>query len=122
MKFLLDMGISPATGTYLAEIGNDTIHLLNEHMETASDSEILNKALHEKRIILTHDLDFGKLLATAGTKSPSVVIFRLKNMRPENVNRFCDRIIDRFADALEKGAILFVGDKRIRCHLLPISK
>ena len=116
------MGISPATGTYLAEIGNDTIHLLNEHMETAIDSEILNKALHEKRIILTHDLDFGKLLATAGTKSPSVVIFRLKNMRPENVNRFCDRIIDRFADALEKGAILSVGDKRIRCHLLPISK
>jgi predicted nuclease of predicted toxin-antitoxin system len=116
------MGISPTTGTYLAELGYDTIHLLNENMETASDSEILYKAIHEKRIILTHDLDFGKLLATAGTKSPSVVIFRLKNMRPENVNRFCDRIIDRFADALEKGAILSVGDKRIRCHQLPISK
>ena len=91
-------------------------------METASDSEILNKALNGNRIILTHDLDFGKLLATSGTKSPSVVVFRLKNMRPENVNRFCDRIIDRFADALVKGAILSVGDKRIRCHLLPISK
>jgi predicted nuclease of predicted toxin-antitoxin system len=116
------MGISPATGTYLAELGHDTSHLLNEHMKTASDSEILKKALNEKRIILTHDLDFGKLLATAGTKSPSVVIFRLQNMCPENVNKFCDRIIDRFADALEEGAILSIGDKRIRCHQLPIGK
>jgi predicted nuclease of predicted toxin-antitoxin system len=122
LKFLLDMGISPKTGTYLAELGYDTTHLIKEHMETASDSEILNKALHEKRIILTHDLDFGKLLATAGTSLLSVVIFRLKNMRLENVNRFCAVIIDRFADVLEKGAILSVGDKRIRCHLLPISK
>jgi predicted nuclease of predicted toxin-antitoxin system len=116
------MGISPATGTYLAGLGHDTTHLLNEHMETASDSEILNKAVHEKRIILTHDLDFGKLLSTSGTKTPSVVTFRLKNMRPENVNKFCDRIIDRFADALEKGAILSVGDKRFRCHQLPIKR
>lgn len=122
MKFLLDMGISPTTGTYLAELGYDTTHLINENMETASDTEILNKALYEKRIILTHDLDFGKLLATSGTKSPSVVIFRLKNMRPDNVNKFCKRIIDRFADAIEKGAILSVGDKRIRCHQLPIGK
>ena len=122
MKFLLDMGISPTTGTYLAELGYDTIHLLNENMETSSDPEILHKAIHEKRIILTHDLDFGKLLASSGTNSPSVVIFRLKNMRPENVNRFCDRIINRFADSLEKGAILSVGDRRIRCHQLPINK
>ena len=115
------MGFSPTTGTYLAELGYDTTHLINENMETASDTEILNKALYEKRIVLTHDLDFGKLLATSGTKSPSVVIFRLKNMRPETVNKFCERIINRFADALEKGAILSVGDKRIRCHQLPIG-
>lgn len=122
MKFLLDMGISRTTGNYLEELGYDTTHLINENMETASDAEILNKALNEKRIILTHDLDFGKLLATSGTKSPSVVIFRLKNMRPDNVNNFCKRILDRFADAIEKGAILSVGDKRIRCHQLPIGK
>jgi len=116
------MGISRTTGNYLEELGYDTTHLINENMETASDAEILNKALNEKRIILTHDLDFGKLLATSGTKSPSVVIFRLKNMRPDNVNNFCKRILDRFADAIEKGAILSVGDKRIRCHQLPIGK
>jgi len=122
LKFLLDMGISPRTATYLAELGYDATHLMNENLETASDTEIINIALDEKRTILTHDLDFGKLLATSGAKSPSVIVFRLTNMRPDNVNKFCKIIIDRFADAIEKGAILSIGDKRIRCHQLPIGK
>jgi uncharacterized protein (DUF433 family) len=33
----------------------------------------------------------------------------------------CDMAIHRFSDALEKGAILSVNDKKIRCHLLPVK-
>ena len=101
--------------------GHDAVHLIEEAMDRASDLEIVEKALNEHRIILTHDLDFGMLLALSGARMPSVVIFRLENMRPDNVNRFCERAIDRFSDSLEKGAILSVGDKRIRCHELPID-
>lgn len=122
MKFLLDMGISPATGVYLTNLGHDAVHLIDEAMDRASDSEIMDKALNEGRIILTHDLDFGRLLAFSGERLPSVVTFRLENMRPENVNRFCERVIDRFSDTMDKGAILSVGDKKVRSHLLPINK
>ena len=95
MKFLLDMGISSETGMYLTKLGHDAVHLIDEVMGKASDSEIMDKALNEQRSILTHDQDFGKLLAFSGEELPSVVIFRLRNMRPENVNRFCERVIDR---------------------------
>jgi len=122
MKFLLDMGISPETGKYLIKLGHNAVHLIDEAMDRSSDSEIMDKALDEQRIILTHDLDFGRLLAFSGERLPSVVSFRLKNMRPENVNKFCERVIDRFSDVLEKGTILSVGDKKIRSHLLPIKK
>jgi predicted nuclease of predicted toxin-antitoxin system len=122
MKFLLDMGISPETGVYLTKLGHDALHLIDEAMDRASDSEIMDKALNEGRIILTHDLDFGRLLAFSGERLPSVVTFRLKNMRPENVNQFCKKIIDRFSDTMDKGAILSVGDRKIRSHLLPINK
>ena len=121
MKFILDMGISPETGMYLIKLGHDAIHLMDYSMDRASDFEIMEKALSEQRIILTHDLDFGKLLAFSGQKFPSVIIFRLTDMRPMNVNRFCDVIMDRFSDVLGKGAILSVGDKKIRSHLLPLD-
>ena len=122
MKFLLDMGISPETGFYLTRLGHDVVHLIDEGMVRASDFQIMDKALNEERIILTHDLDFGRMLAFSGERLPSVVTFRLTNMRPENVNQFCKTIIDRFSDVMAKGAILSVGDKKVRSHLLPINK
>jgi predicted nuclease of predicted toxin-antitoxin system len=115
------MGISPEIGKYLTDLGNDAVHLSDMAMERASDFEILEKALSEHRIMLTHDLDFGRLLAFSGAKLPSVIIFRLKDMRPDSVNKVCDGVIRGFADELEKGAILSVDDKKIRCHPLPLD-
>ncbi|MGM0426679.1 MAG: DUF5615 family PIN-like protein [Thermodesulfobacteriota bacterium] len=122
MKFLLDMGVSPETGCYLEKLGHNAVHLIEEGMDRATDSQIMEKALKEERIILTHDLDFGRMLAFSGDRGPSVVTFRLTNMRPENVNQFCKAIIDRFSDVMAEGAILSVGDKKIRRHLLPVLR
>ena len=122
MRFLLDMGISPDTGRYLKKLGHDAIHLIDKGMETASDFQIMKKALNERRIILTQDLDFGRMLAFSGERLPSVVTFRLTSMRSENVNQFCKTIIDRFSDIMAKGAILSVGDRKVRSHLLPLSR
>ena len=38
------------------------------------DMKILVKAKEEGRILLTHDLDFGELLAASGGSLPSVII------------------------------------------------
>lgn len=40
---------------------------------------ILEKALDEGRVLLTHDLDFAELLAASGGKAPSVIVFRQMN-------------------------------------------
>lgn len=114
------MGISPETGLFLKKLGHDAVHLMDEDMDRATDAEIMEKALKEERIILTHDLDFGRMLSFSGDRGPSVVTFRLTNMRPENVNQFCKTIIDRFSDAMAEGAILSVGDRKVRSHPLPI--
>ncbi len=120
MRFLLDMGISPETRSFLERLGHDVAHVIDAGMSKGSDFQIMAKALNEGRIILTHDLDFGRILAFSGERLPSVVTFRLTNMRPDNVNNYCKTIIDRFSDVLDRGAILSVGDKKIRSHPLPI--
>ena len=51
------------------------------------------KSLSKDRVLLTHDLDFGELVARSGGKLPSVIIFRLRNMTPENVNKYLHSII-----------------------------
>jgi predicted nuclease of predicted toxin-antitoxin system len=83
--------------------------------------EILEKARKEGHILLTHDLDFGDLLAASGADLPSVVIFRLRNMHPENVNRHLLKIISQFPKALENGAIITVTEGRLRIRDLPLG-
>lgn len=122
MKFLADMGISPKAVAYLREMGYDAVHLIEEDLHTLPDPEILAKAKIEKRVILTHDLDFGDLMAASGAHLPSVIIFRLANMAAANVIRFLDLILREYGQALEVGAILSVTEQRIRSRPLPITR
>lgn len=71
--------------------------------------------------MLAHDLDFGDLLAASGAALPSVVTFRLQDMRPESVNRHVQMVLDDYRDALEAGAIFSVTEGRVRWRPLPIE-
>ncbi len=120
MNFLADMGISPVTVAFLRELGHEAVHLHEEGLDRLKDPEILLKAREEGRILLTHDLDFSELVAASGARLPSVIVFRLRNMRPNNVNRYLQRIVELHVRALEKGAIVSVTEGRIRIRSLPL--
>ena len=122
MKFLADMGISPKVVTFLADEGHDAVHLHEKGLDRLPDSEILRKARDETRIILTHDLDFGELVAASGERLPSVVIFRLRNMQPTQVNRYLHSVITKYRDSLEGGVIVSVTEGQIRSRILPIRR
>ncbi len=65
MKFLVDMGISLRTVSWLRSDGYDVVHLRDEGLQRLPDNEILIKARTEGRILLTIDLDFAQLLVLA---------------------------------------------------------
>ena len=121
MKFLADMGISPKTVGFLGDAGHDAVHLHEQGLDRLEDSEILKKARTEGRVILTHDLDFGELVAASKGRLPSVVVFRLRSMRPDRVNLFLARVIDEHKPALEQGAFISVSEGQIRVRTLPIQ-
>ena len=120
MKFLADMGISPASVANLRAQGFDAVHLHEKGLDQMDDRDILEKARVEGRVVLTHDLDFGDLLALSGDELPSVVIFRLKDMRSPSVNRYLAAILKQYSDLLEEGAIFSVNERRTRVRRLPI--
>jgi predicted nuclease of predicted toxin-antitoxin system len=120
MKFLADMGISPKTVNFLRDLGHQAVHLQQEGLGRLSDSEILEKARSEGSVVLTHDLDFGDLLAAGGTQLPSVVIFRLRNMHPKQVNLYLQNVITQHAKALDRGAIATVAEGGVRIRRLPL--
>ncbi len=124
MRFLADMGISPKVVDILERLGHQAVHLQQQGLHRLRDSAILEQARKEGCILLTHDLDFGDLLAARGADLPSVIIFRLRNMRPERVELYLLNIVSRYPKALEDGTIITVTEGRVRVRnlLLEISE
>lgn len=90
------------------------MHLLDREQQRMEDREILDQARRENRILLVHDLDFSDLVAAGGTDLPSVVVFRLRNMRPSWGNQRLEQVVRRHASVLEEGAIFSVTETQIR--------
>ena len=115
------MGISPKTVAFLRGLGHEAAHLHEQGLDQLPDQDILEKALKEDRILITHDLDFGELVAASRSGLPSVIIFRLRSMRPENVNRYLQAVVVQYQAALARGAIVSVAEGQIRVRDLPFS-
>ena len=114
------MGVSMSTVLSLREAGHDAIHLRDEGLLRMEDSDILDKARLENRVVLTFDLDFGDLLAASGEKLPSVIIFRLRNQTPSSVRPRLFEILSECESDLNAGAVFVVEEIRRQCHSMDI--
>lgn len=91
-------------------------------MARASDMAIMEEARTNQETIVTHDLDYGHLLAFSGERTPSVIIFRLRNTHPDNLFA---RIVSTWSDIerpLIEGAIILLEDTALRIRRLPITR
>ena len=66
MRFLLNMNVPRELGRRLTAKGHECRHSGDIGMTQASDVAIMEKARANKEIIVTHDLDYGHLLAFSG--------------------------------------------------------
>ena len=121
IRFLLDMGLAQSTGEFLRSLGHDAVHLRDQGLQRLPDERIVVKAQEEGRIIITHDLDFGRIVALSGGTVPSIVTLRLTNMTPAQVNIALQAVLDNAARSLEDGALVTVTDGGIRIRTLPIG-
>lgn len=122
MRFLTDMGISIRTTAWLNDAGHDAVHLVDEGLCRLTDAAVLSKVQSKERILLTMDLDFGRLLADSAAALPSVIIFRLKNERSECVNARITEVIKTHENSLLSGALILVREQSMRIRRLPFPR
>ena len=73
------------------------------------------------RIVFTHDLDFGALLALTRANGPSVVQVRSHNVLPEHLEEIVVTTIRAYQPQLLQGAIVTVDESRGKVRMLPIG-
>lgn len=112
MRFLVDMGLDVRVVSWLREQGHDAVHLRDEGLQRLPNGDIFNKAIVERRAVLTVDLDFGEIAALA----------RGESMRTAHVIQRLSATLPNCSEALERGAIVTVEEGRHRIRSLPIGE
>ena len=87
MKLLIEMNLSPRWVKTLADAGVEAEHWSSFGEATATDSAIMGFARAHGYVLLTHNLDFGSILAAIQGEKPSVVQIRSEDVSPEGVGK-----------------------------------
>ena len=122
MRFLLNMNLSRELGRLLETQGHTWRHVRDADLAEAADSAIVEIAKANGEVILTHDLDYGHLLAFSGDDRPSVIIFRRRNVLPSALFDALMTIWEEIEPALEAGALVLLEDASVRIRRLPIGR
>ncbi len=120
MKLLIDMNLSPLWVDFLASAGIEATHWAFVGRLDALDADILAHAAAEDYIVLTHDLDFGAILAATNGARPSVVQFRASDLSPDTIGHHLIDALRRMEAEIEQGALLTIEPGRARMRLLPL--
>ena len=121
MKLLIDMNLSPRLVELLAGAGMEATHWNAVGSNDASDHEIMAYAKEHGFIVLTHDLDYGAILAVTNAEKPSVVQIRAGDVTPETLIEAVITGLHQCKQALADGALLTIDPARLRIRLLPLS-
>ncbi|MCF8212035.1 MAG: DUF5615 family PIN-like protein [Rhodoferax sp.] len=121
MKLLIDMNLSPRWVETFSSVGIPAVHWSNPGANNAPDSEIMAYASKNGYVVITHDLDFGAILAATQGEKPSVVQIRADDVSPAAIGSQVIGALRQMATELENGALLIIDPSRTRLRLLPLQ-
>ena len=120
MKLLIDMNLSPRWVSLLTDAGFEVRHRSTLGRDNASDMEIMAFAKANGYVVLTHDLDFGAILAATHGEKPSVVQIRAEDASPDVIGKLVIVALRQMTAELEEGVLLTLDPNRTRLRVLPL--
>lgn len=120
MRLLLDQGLPRSAVTHLLDIGIDAVHTGDIGLATAEDTEIIQRALSEDRIVVTLDADFHMHIALSNAKFPSVIRIRIEGLGARSFAHLLLPVLQQCATELNEGALVSVTENGVRIRALPL--
>lgn len=122
MKILIDMNLSPDWVKVFEKYDIEAVHWSSVGDPREKDRVIMELARAKGYIVLTHDLDFGSLLAATGVETPSVIQVRTQDILPTSIENLVISALRQFEEELNNGALVTVDKAQSRVRILPIRR
>lgn len=115
MNFLADESCAGPVIRAMRGAGHDVVAIV-EVAKGATDEQVLERALNEKRVLITEDRDFGELVYARGRSSVGVILVRFhsraRRAKPATVVEALAKLGSRLRDAftvIEPGRVRISG-------------
>jgi len=120
LRFLFDESTDLRLGSLLDAQGHSVQAIVRDHKPSLSDPEVFALALHDDRVLVTEDRDFGELVVRLGSGHAGVIFLRLGDA---SVARKLERLQEavELVAADEVPPFLVVRPGVIRSSLTPDS-
>ena len=121
IQLLVDISLSPAWIDVFSKHGWSAVHWSKVGDVRAHDHTVMTWARENRRVVFTHDLDFGSLLALTRATGPNVIQVRAHDVLPEYLEGIVVATIRTYESQLRDGAIVTVDESRGNVRVLPIK-
>ena len=117
MRFLADESCDFAVVRALRAAGHDVL-AVTEVSPSAEDQVVIDLSVHESRVLLTEDKDFGQLVYASGRPAAGVLFIRFPGRARETLCRVVVDLVQKKGDKLV-GRFVVVQPGRIRIGSVP---
>ena len=122
MRVLLDMPVSRSLLSVLEDHGHEGVHAHEIGLDRVADRELLAIARREKRVVVTADVDFPRLLALSSSRGPGLILFRGGSYSDAEMRELLERVLAQVPPEVLETSICVVDRKRIRYTRLPLQQ
>jgi predicted nuclease of predicted toxin-antitoxin system len=118
VRFLANENISPLTVSFIKDLGYDIKSVKETGLKGASDSQVVQFALQEKRWIITLDLDYAEIYYYSPVLDLGIIVLRLKSQWYKHINTELGKLIKSGKLETEeyKNSLIIINEGRYRIH------
>lgn len=114
MRFKLDENLPVAGSKVLAELGHDTMTVIDQSLSGEADQSLLTICDLESRTLITLDLDFSDIRTYPPNEHAGIVVLRPRSQDKDHLIKMLQRIAPFFDFEILKGRLWIVDDNKIR--------
>lgn len=118
LRFLTDENVSPRLVAFLRGQGHDVQDVKEEGWQGKDDTFLLRRAWATRRVVISHDRDFGKLAIVKQEPCHGVMYLRLRDQRAANAIAVMRQFLKRRI-ATQPGSLVVIQESRARIRPVP---
>jgi predicted nuclease of predicted toxin-antitoxin system len=116
VRFLIDRCAGRRLAQWLEHVGHDVVESRALGVDPG-DEALLGHAHRDRRVLVTIDTDFGRIVFAKGARHAGVV--RLPDVAASGRQRLMAEVLERYSEDLLAGAVVTVRRGRIRVSRPP---